>query len=192
MRKITSGLLLASYLFLALTVSALIWRAGFGLGNATAAFFGALGVGMALHALVTGSLDRRAIRREVEAVRQAHRLLADAMENTQNALSELAQAIETGALSRTEELTTEVRMLESLVTQISEGLEAKLAAAPAHPPGSLEARLYQQQAPCCARSRTPWPTTGWTCTCSRWSPCPSGAPPSMRASPACATAPVGC
>jgi len=145
MRKITSGLLLASYLFLALTVSALIWRAGFGLGNATAAFFGALGVGMALHALVTGSLDRRAIRREVEAVRQAHRLLADAMENTQNALSELAQAIETGALSRTEELTTEVRMLESLVTQISEGLEAKLAAAPAHPPGSLEARLYQQQ-----------------------------------------------
>ncbi|MFT4954432.1 MAG: cyclic-di-GMP phosphodiesterase TipF (flagellum assembly factor) [Brevundimonas sp.] len=145
MRKITSGLLLASYLFLALTVSALIWRAGLGLGNATAAFFGALGVGMALHALVSGSLDRRAIRKEVEAVRQAHRLLADAMENTQNALSELAQAIETGALSRTEELTTEVRMLESLVTQISEGLEAKLAAAPAHPPGSLEARLYQQQ-----------------------------------------------
>jgi cyclic-di-GMP phosphodiesterase, flagellum assembly factor TipF len=144
MRKITSGLLFASYLFLALTVSALIWRAGFGLGNAAAAFFGALGVGMAMHALVTGSLDRRAIRREVEAVRQAHRLLADAMENTQNALSELAQAIETGALSRTEELTTEVRMLESLVTQISEGLEAKLAATPSYPPGSLEARIYQQ------------------------------------------------
>ena len=91
MRKITSGLLFASYLFLALTVSALIWRAGLGLGNATATFFGALGLGMALHALVSGSLDRRAIRKEVEAVRQAHRLLADAMENTQNALSELAR-----------------------------------------------------------------------------------------------------
>src|SRR5690606_36059433 len=132
------------YLLLALTVAALIWRAGFGVGSAASALFGAMGVGMAIHALVTGALDRRAIRREVEAIRQAHLLLADAMENTQNALSELAQAIETGALSRTEELTTEVRMLESLVTQISESLEAKLAATPAYPAGSLEARIHQQ------------------------------------------------
>ena len=128
MRKITGGFLFFGYLFIALTIGAAIWRAGMGAGAGAAGVLGALGVLVGLHAVVAGILDRRALRKEIAKVREAHRLLADAMESTQGALTELAEAIESGALSRTEALTGEVRMLEGLVQQLSESIEERLAA----------------------------------------------------------------
>jgi cyclic-di-GMP phosphodiesterase TipF (flagellum assembly factor) len=101
-----------------------------GAGAGAAGVLGALGVLVGLHAAVSGVLDRRALRKEIAKVREAHRLLADAMESTQGALTELAEAIESGALSRTEALTGEVRMLEGLVQQMSESIDERLAAAP--------------------------------------------------------------
>lgn len=130
MRKITGGFLFFGYLFLSLTIGAAIWRAGMGAGAGAAGVLGALGVLVALHAVAAGVLDRRALRKEIAKVREAHRLLADAMESTQGALTELAEAIESGALSKTEALTGEVRMLEGLVQQMSDSIDERLASSP--------------------------------------------------------------
>lgn len=127
MRKVTSAFLFGAYLFLALTVSALVWRGGFGAGAGVAALFGVLGFCVAVHAVVSAALDRAELSRQLAAVREAHRLLADALESTQGAISDLAQAVESGGGDSTEALTGEVRMLEALVQQMSESLDARLS-----------------------------------------------------------------
>ena len=127
MRNVTSAFLYGAYLFLALTVAALVWRGGFGAGAGTAALFGVLGFCLGVHASVAGGLGRAELARQLAAVREAHRLLADALESTQGAIGDLAQAVESGAGDRTEALTGEVRMLESLVQQMSDSLEGRLA-----------------------------------------------------------------
>ncbi|MES2862250.1 MAG: diguanylate phosphodiesterase, partial [Pseudomonadota bacterium] len=111
MRALTNGFLFFGYVFLAMTAGAFLWRAGLGIGPGVAATLGMLGVLTAIHAIVSGLNDKKALRAEISGVREAHRLLADAMEQTQTALGDLASAIEAGALSRTDELTGEVRML---------------------------------------------------------------------------------
>src|SRR5690606_26967951 len=98
-----------------------------------AAVMGVLGLFTAGHALVRGQMDRVSLRKEIGQVREAHRLLADAMEATQGALTELAQAIESGALSSTEALPGEVRMLETLIQQMSESIDERMAAVPPAP-----------------------------------------------------------
>ncbi len=130
MRKITGGFLFFGYLFLSLAIGQTIWRAGMGAGAGAAGVLGALGVMLGLHAAIAGVLDRRALRKEIAKVREAHRLLADAMESTQGALTELAEAIESGALSKTEALTGEVRMLEGLIQQMSESIDDRLSSSP--------------------------------------------------------------
>ena len=127
MRAITQGFLFFGYLFLSLTVGTFIWRAGLGAGAGAAGAIAMLGLLGSVHAYLSARNDRIAVRKEIAQVREAHRLLADAMESTQGALTDLAQAIETGALDTTEQLTGEVRMLESLVQHMSEQLEERLA-----------------------------------------------------------------
>ncbi|WP_409020213.1 EAL domain-containing protein [Brevundimonas vesicularis] len=136
MRKITGGFLVFGYVFLALTVGAMIWRAGMGAGAGVAGALGAGGILAAFHVLVAGAMDRRALRMEVSKLREAHRLLADAMESTQGALTEMAQAIENSAFSKTDALTGEVRMLEGLIQQMSESIDERLTT-PGH--GAAEA-----------------------------------------------------
>jgi len=56
----------------------------------------------------------------------------------------------------------------------------------------LQTLAFQTLAPRCWKPcAKPWPTTGWTSTCSRWSACPSDARSSTKASRACATRRVG-
>lgn len=142
MRALTNGFLFFGYVFLAMTVGAFLWRAGLGVGPA--ATFGVLGVLGAVHAILTGLGERKALKAEIGQVREAHRLLADAMEQTQTALGELAQAIEAGALTRTDELTGEVRMLEDLIQQMSLSIDQRLSITPMVAPNSAEARRHQQ------------------------------------------------
>ena len=79
MRNITTGFLYFAYLFLGLTVGAFLWRAGLGIGAGVAGALGALGLLGAFHGIVTGAAARRALKKEIAQVREAHRLLADAM-----------------------------------------------------------------------------------------------------------------
>ena len=143
MRALTQGFLFFGYLFLALTVGAFVWRAGLGAGAGAAGAIAMLGLLAAVHAFITAKADKVALRREIEQVREAHRLLADAMESTQGALTELAQAIESGALSSTEQLSGEVRMLETLIQQMSESIDQRVAQA-APPASAFEARHREQ------------------------------------------------
>lgn len=144
MRALTNGFLFFGYVFLAMTAGAFLWRAGLGVGSGVAATFGVLGVLTGVHAILTGAAQRKALKAEIGQVREAHRLLADAMEQTQNALGDLAQAIEAGALTRTDELTGEVRMLEDLIQQMSLSIDERLKVAPMVAPDSAEARRHQQ------------------------------------------------
>jgi cyclic-di-GMP phosphodiesterase TipF (flagellum assembly factor) len=143
MRALTNSFLFFGYLFLAMTVGAFLWRAGLGGGAGIAAGIATAGLLVASHVLIVGRAQRAALRREIEQVREAHRLLADAMESTQGALTELAQAIESGALSSTEQLSGEVRMLESLIQQMSESIDDRIAQ-PAPNVTPFEARHRQQ------------------------------------------------
>lgn len=142
MRALTNGFLFFGYLFLAMTVGAFLWRAGLGAGAGAAAGVGTLGLLAAAHALFVGRAQRASLKKEIDQVREAHRLLADAMESTQGALTELAQAIESGALTSTEALSGEVRMLETLIQQMSVSIDERMSR-PA-PASAFEARHQQQ------------------------------------------------
>lgn len=144
MRALTTGFLFFGYLFIAMTMGAFLWRAGFGAGAGVAATLGTLGIMGCVHLFISGKTERASLRHEIRNVREAHRLLADAMEATQVALTELAQAIETGALSRTEELTGEVRMLEMLIQDMSSSIDDRLKVTPLVAPDSPDMRRHQQ------------------------------------------------
>ena len=144
MRALTTGFLFFGYVFLAMTVGAFLWRAGLGVGSGVAATLGTLGLLGAVHLFVSAKGDKAALKKEIDSVREAHRLLADAMEATQGALTELAQAIEAGALTRTEELTGEVRMLEGLIQQMSDSIDERLSVTPMVAPDSVDMRRHQQ------------------------------------------------
>ncbi|MFN3931645.1 MAG: EAL domain-containing protein [Brevundimonas sp.] len=142
MRALTQGFLFFGYLFLSLTVGAFVWRAGLGAGAGAAAGIASMGLLLAVHTWVSGKTERAVLKKEIDQVREAHRLLADAMESTQGALTELAQAIETGALSSTEQLSGEVRMLESLIQQMSESIDQRISQPT--PDNTYEARHREQ------------------------------------------------
>ena len=144
MRALTTGFLFFAYAFVAMTVGAFIWRAGLGGGAGFAATMGTLGLLGAVHLFITSFGHRKTLHREIGQVRQAHLLLADAMEQQQIALAELAKAIEAGALTTAEELTGEVRMLETLIQQMSESIDDRLKVAPMIAPDSPDARRRQQ------------------------------------------------
>lgn len=116
------ALLCGAYLFLASTVAVLLWRAGAGWGAGAAGLIGTLSLAFALHELIGRAMDSAGLRRELEQLREAHRLLADHVEATQDALETLSERLQLEAEARTEELTHEVRMLEDLVARMSESM----------------------------------------------------------------------
>ncbi len=146
MRKITMALLMGAYLFIALTAAALLWRGGAGWGAGMATLFGALGLLFAAHAMMAGAAARAAIEKDVESIRDAHRLLADALETTQDAVNALAARIEDSAIRRSEELTSEVRMLEDLVQRMGQDLEQRLSGIRHAPVETFDGRRSRQTA----------------------------------------------
>jgi cyclic-di-GMP phosphodiesterase TipF (flagellum assembly factor) len=127
MRKITSALMFSVYLFTALTVAGFMWRGGAGWGAGTAALAGVLGLGFAIHALVTQGSVRDALEGEIETVREAHRLLADALDAINRQTAEISARLEKTDHDRSGQLTSEVRMLETLVQRMGEDIGARIA-----------------------------------------------------------------
>jgi cyclic-di-GMP phosphodiesterase TipF (flagellum assembly factor) len=131
MRKITTALLSAAYLCVALTAAVLLWRSGGGWGAGLSGLIGALGLAFALHGVISRSFDRAALSAEIGAVRDANLILLRQIEQMQTAITGLGEGAGQDAVRRSEELTTEVRMLEDLVQRISENIDERLNARPA-------------------------------------------------------------
>ena len=131
MRKAVVALLLsASYLSLSLTVAALFWRAGAGWAVGAAVLIGMLGLAFTIHNTVARQVDNAGLRRELETLREAHRLLADQLEATDASLQGLSTDLHEESAHANEALTSEVRMLEDLVSRMGQSMEARMAAAP--------------------------------------------------------------
>jgi cyclic-di-GMP phosphodiesterase TipF (flagellum assembly factor) len=134
MRKVTEALLAGAYLCLALTVALLVWRGGGGVGAGVAALAGTLGLAFALHAMVSRGAERAGLDRQLSGLREANQILADQLEIMHDRLAGFAESVQEDADRRSEELTTEVRMLEDLVQRMGDSLEARLAETPQLPP----------------------------------------------------------
>jgi cyclic-di-GMP phosphodiesterase TipF (flagellum assembly factor) len=126
MRKVTTALLIGAYLFLALTVAALLWRGGAGVGASAAALLGALGLVISAHVWIAMTVSEKGLREEIDGIREAHRLMLDALDLTQAELKALSET-EDVAVRQTEALTSEVRMLETLVERMGMDIQAKAA-----------------------------------------------------------------
>ncbi|ESQ87721.1 diguanylate phosphodiesterase [Asticcacaulis sp. AC460] len=126
MGKIVTPLLMVTYAILSGCVAALVWRGGSDGGTAMAAFIGTLGVCVAFHAYATQKMAEIRITKDIDLVRDAHRLMVDAIDSTQKDMIELADRVQNQRTSRSEELTSEVRMLEDLVKKLGESIEDRL------------------------------------------------------------------
>ena len=122
MRRLTLGLLLATYLCLSLIVALTLWRNGSGWGVSISALMGGLGLCLASHGMIMRFLEMRDLRAEVEAVRDAHKILLDQVEKIDGRMGIVARAIDAD-LTRNAELTDEVHLLEDLVHKMSRRFE---------------------------------------------------------------------
>ncbi|MDB5446307.1 MAG: hypothetical protein JWQ97_1624 [Phenylobacterium sp.] len=130
MRRLTLALLCGAYLCLSLIVALTLWRNGGGWGAGVAALVGGLGLCFAFHGLIERALDSGAVRGDLEALREAHKLLLDQVERLDARVSQVAETVADDQ-SRGNELSGEVEMLERLVQR----LQARAPeAAPAPPP----------------------------------------------------------
>ena len=80
MRRLILPLLTASYFSLSLIFAVLIWRNGGGWGAGVAALAGGLGLCFTFHGLITGVLGQASLRKEIDTLRHAHRLLVGQIE----------------------------------------------------------------------------------------------------------------
>ena len=130
MRKVTAPLLIGAYLCLALIVALMLWRGGGGWGAGIAGLIGSLGLCLAIHGWVERALEAGALREEIGAVREAHNILVDLIQNMDERLTELGENVQEDAVRRSEALSVEVRVLEDLIARMSESLDERLAARP--------------------------------------------------------------
>jgi len=127
MRRLTLPLLTASYFMVAMIPALLLWRSGGGWGAGVAVMVGALGLCFAFHGLISRALETNSLRGELEAIREAHRIVIDQMERMDRRVSEVVEITTVDAQRRSEELTSEVHLLEDLVQRMSQKLEERLS-----------------------------------------------------------------
>ncbi|CAN7556902.1 EAL domain-containing protein [Phenylobacterium sp. LjRoot164] len=145
MRQFTSVALSATYLCLALIVALLLWRNGGGWAPGVAALVGGLGLCFAVHGLVAQSLKMRALRKELDAVREAQRVMLAQMEQVDARMTEVAEAVSDDA-GRSEALEGEVHMLEDLVQRMGQRLEERVSASALHARHEPNPRRHHQSA----------------------------------------------
>ena len=131
MRKVTAALLFGAYLCLSSTLALVLWRGGGGWGAWVAGLIGGLGLSVALHGWLTRSLDAGSLSAEIGAVRDAHMILIEQIQDMHERLAALGDSVQEDAERRSESLTTEVRVLEDLIQRMSEDLEDRIAGMPA-------------------------------------------------------------
>jgi cyclic-di-GMP phosphodiesterase TipF (flagellum assembly factor) len=132
MRRLTLALLSGAYLCISLMTALLVWRIGGGAGAGTAALIGTLGLCFAVHGVIARLGQQGELAGEIEAVRDAHLILAGEIERLQSRLTQVVETIADDAMRRSEEIYSEVQLLEDVVQQLGERIEAQLSAQVEH------------------------------------------------------------
>ena len=122
MRRLTLGLLCATYLCLSLIVSLTLWRNGGGWGAGVAALVGGLGLCFAFHGLIERALETGQIKGDVAAIREAHKILLTQVEALDARVAEIFETVADDA-QRSDDLIDEVHMLEDLVERMRRRLD---------------------------------------------------------------------
>ncbi len=126
MRRLTLALLCGAYLCLSLIVALSLWRNGGGWSAAVAGFIGALGFCLALQGLISRWVEADATRQELAAVREANRILVNQLERIDARVTEVVETFADDAVRRSEELSSEVHILEDLVQRMSARLDERI------------------------------------------------------------------
>ncbi|MGA9659472.1 MAG: EAL domain-containing protein [Asticcacaulis sp.] len=126
MGRFTPVILVLTYIVVSACIGVMVFNGGSNGGTAIAALAGTLGCFLAFHAYASQQLGERRITRDVENIRDAHRLMIDAIDSTQKDMVELADRVQDQRTTRSEELTSEVKMLENLVMKLGESIEDRL------------------------------------------------------------------
>jgi cyclic-di-GMP phosphodiesterase, flagellum assembly factor TipF len=127
MRRLTLALLSGAYICISLMIAIFTWRIGGGAGAGMAALVGTLGLCFAVQGVIARMGQQGDLAGEIEAVRDAHLVLAGEIEKIQSRLTEVVEAVAEDALRRSEEIYSEVQLLEDVVQQMGERIEAQLS-----------------------------------------------------------------
>src|SRR5580658_3107429 len=127
MRKLTLALLSGAYICISLMTALLVWRIGGGAGAGMATLFGTLGLCFALQGVVARLGQQGELAGEIEAVREAHLILAGEIDKLQSRLTDVVETIAEDAARRSEEIYSEVQLLEDVVQHMGERIEAQLS-----------------------------------------------------------------
>ncbi|BBF81832.1 EAL domain-containing protein [Asticcacaulis excentricus] len=149
MGRLTSILLMGTYLFLSMGAAMALYTGGSDTGACIAAALATMAVCFAIHNFVNQYLSERRLSKEIDLVRDAHRLMVEAIDVTQKDMVELADQMQHQRVGRTDELTTEVKMLENLVLKLGESIEERLSdwkAGPAQVAAPAPLSRQEQQA----------------------------------------------
>jgi cyclic-di-GMP phosphodiesterase TipF (flagellum assembly factor) len=144
MRRLILALLCGAYISLALFTGLFALRLGGGAGAALAGGVGALGLCFAVHALVARRLEAGRLSGEIAQVRDAHLILAGEIEKIQARITDMVESASEDALRRSEEIYSEVQLLEDVVQQINERLEDQLSRQVERAQASVEASASPQ------------------------------------------------
>jgi cyclic-di-GMP phosphodiesterase TipF (flagellum assembly factor) len=127
MRKLTLALLSGAYICISLMTALLVWRIGGGAGAGMAALVGTLGLCFATQGVIARMGQQGALAGEIDAVREAHLILAGEIEKLQTRLTDVVETIAEDAARRSEEIYSEVQLLEDVVQHMGERIEAQLS-----------------------------------------------------------------
>jgi cyclic-di-GMP phosphodiesterase TipF (flagellum assembly factor) len=122
MRKLTLALLSGAYICIALIAAVLAWRIGGGAGAGVSALIGSLGLCFAVQGLVSRLAQSGQLAGEIDAVRQAHLILAGEIEKVQAKITDMIETFGEESLRR-----SEVQLLEDVVQQMGERLQTQLS-----------------------------------------------------------------
>jgi cyclic-di-GMP phosphodiesterase TipF (flagellum assembly factor) len=145
MHRVAVALLSCAYIISALVLAALFWRMGAGWPIELCGFLGVASAAFTVHNLIGRRLDSAALRSELSTLRAAHRILADHIEATQEAMASLTQTVKSETTQRTDAIVSEVRMLEDLVARMGETLQARIDAKSAPGAGGQGAGTFDRQ-----------------------------------------------
>jgi cyclic-di-GMP phosphodiesterase TipF (flagellum assembly factor) len=125
MRKLTQALLSGAYLCLSLIVALLLLRVSGGVAGPLAGLIGALALCYTAHNLFSRARSEALLKAEIASVRDAHAILITQLERIDARLTEVVETVTDDALRRSEELSSEVHMLEDLVERLGERIEGR-------------------------------------------------------------------